>query len=37
MVDKLEQSWATIHKEYCQNGGQKNCLKTKTLVEEQTL
>ena len=23
MVDKLEQSWATVHKEYCQNGGQK--------------
>ena len=24
MVDKPEQSWATVHKEYCQNGGQKN-------------
>ena len=23
MVDKLEQSWATFYKEYCQNGGQK--------------
>ena len=23
MVYKLEQSWATVHKEYCQNGGQK--------------
>ena len=23
VVDKLEQSWATVHKEYCQNGGQK--------------
>ena len=22
-LDKLEQSWATVHKEYCQNGGQK--------------
>ena len=38
MVDKLEQSWATVHKEYCQNGGQKNLPeKKKTLVEEQTL
>ena len=24
MVDKLEQSWATVHKEYSQNGGKKN-------------
>ena len=23
MVDKLEQSWATVHKEYRQKGGQK--------------
>ena len=23
VVDKLEQSWATFHKEYCQNEGQK--------------
>ena len=23
MVDELEQSWTTVHKEYCQNRGQK--------------
>ena len=37
MVDKLEQSWATVHKEYCQNRGQKNLPEKKTLVEKQTL
>ena len=34
MVDKLEQSLATVYKEYCQNGGQKNLPEKKTLVEK---
>ena len=34
MVDKLEQSLATVHKEYCENGGQKNLPEKKTLVEK---
>ena len=33
MVDKLEQSWATVNKEYCQNEGQKKtCRKKKKPV-----
>ena len=34
MVDKLEQRWATVHKEYCQNGGQKKTCRKKTVEEE---
>ena len=32
VVDKLEQSWATFYKEYCQKGGQKKPAGKKTLV-----
>ena len=36
MVDKLEQSWATVHKKYCQNGGQKKKPAGKNHIREKT-
>ena len=36
MVDKLEQSCATVHKEYCQNGGQKKKPAGKNHTREKT-
>ena len=36
MVDKLEQSWATVHKKYCQNGGQKKKLAGKNHIRAKT-
>ena len=34
VVDKVERSWATVYEEYCQNAGQKNLPKKKTLREK---